>query len=308
LALGLFALALAGCSSNVLMKPDCHSCTVEEQEWKEFSWNGLLGRWKGSVETLRNIQGAKKVKAEKLAEVKFFSADEFLRATGATCKTLAPNALVLNGQLWEDGTTAREYEAFVPVEEDRVAYGRLTFTKVDGHDLCQFRRLGRVMGKNRLSLPSVSFSSRALADTAGRLPAQTTEQEVSFEFLRFAPFDKTAQVFQPDGRRPAAVPEQEQEQTPLADVPGFQGEQQARRRSRRVERHRGVYLPALEGGVDIWAQRLIGGGGPNFCEPEPLTSKVTVAALLIKRSLRFPLWKNSRNSWRKPAYRRKGRA
>ena len=67
----LFVLTLAlalgtSCSSNSLMKPDCHSCTVEEQEWTGFSWNALVGKWKGSVENMKNNEtSAKKQKVDK---------------------------------------------------------------------------------------------------------------------------------------------------------------------------------------------------------------------------------------------------
>ncbi len=200
------ASALAGCSSNSLMKPDCHSCTVEEQEWKEFSWNSLEGKWKGAVETTRNSRDAnnKKTRTEKSAELNFVKASAF-----GTCASLPANALVLNGLLWEKGTETgvREHEAFVPVEDGKVAYGRVSVSKVNGKDFCQFRRYGRVMGKNRLNLPSVSFSDH-FTDTGRALASATPENEISFEFLRFASLEK-APEFQPDGRKPASAREQE---------------------------------------------------------------------------------------------------
>ncbi len=202
----LFTLiALAGCSSNSLMKPDCHSCTVEEQEWSEFSWNALEGKWKGTVENTRNSRdAAKKLKTEKPAELSFVKAEKF-----GTCTSLPTNALVLNGLLWEQGTGAssREYEAFVPAEDGLVAYGRVSVTKVNGKDICKFRRLGRVMGKNRLNLPTVSFSDRNTS-TGRSLASAVPSQDVSFEFLRFAPLEK-APTFQADGRKPASTKEQE---------------------------------------------------------------------------------------------------
>jgi len=191
------------------MKPDCHSCTVEEQEWKTFSWNDLVGKWKGSVENLRNSQSAaKKTKTDKQAELNFVSAAEFLQAWGGQCKGLPSNALVLNGVLWEGGVGAKEYEAFVPVEDNRVAYGRVSFSKLNGQGVCRFRRLGRVMGKNRLNLPAVSFSDRAASD--GRSVASSGDaQDISVEFLRFAHADKATKAFTHDGRRPSSVKDQE---------------------------------------------------------------------------------------------------
>lgn len=200
---------LAGCSSNSLMKPDCHSCTVEEQEWKEFSWGSLEGKWKGTVENIRNERDqAKKTKTEKSAEFTFVKASAF-----GACTTLPANAVVLNGLLWEQGsdTGNREYEVFLPAEDGKVAYGRVSVGKMNNKDFCQFRRLGRVMGKNRLNLPTVSFSGRNAS--TGRTIASATaeqpkEQDVSVEFLRFSPLEKPV-AFQADGRKPASTKEQE---------------------------------------------------------------------------------------------------
>jgi hypothetical protein len=192
----LILTLFAGCSSNSLLKPDCHSCTVEEQEWKEFSWGALEGKWKGTVENTRNERDqSKKSRTEKAAEFSFVRADKFL----SSCQALPAGALVLNGLLWEKGseTGAREYEAFVPAEDGKVAYGRVSVSKMNGKDLCQFRRLGRVMGKNRLNLPTVSFSGQA-----------ARPQEISVEFLRFASTDQPS-AFQSDGRKPASAREQE---------------------------------------------------------------------------------------------------
>jgi hypothetical protein len=206
----IFSLALAGCSSNALMQPDCHSCTVEEQAWKEFSWNDLVGKWKGSVENMRNFQTtAKPVKTDKRAELTFVKAADFLQAWGGTCKGLPDNALVLNGVLWEGGAGAKEYEAFVPVEQDKVAYGRVTFTQSDGQGGCRFRRLGRVMGKNRLNLPMVSFSDRAVHAARALAAANAQSEDISVEFLRFANKDKSTSSFTSDGRKPSSVKDQE---------------------------------------------------------------------------------------------------
>ncbi|MGZ4550900.1 MAG: hypothetical protein ACXVF0_15460, partial [Blastococcus sp.] len=103
------------------------------------------------------------------------TAADFLQAWGGECKGLPTNALVLNGVLWEGGEGAKEYEAFVPVEDNRVAYGRVSFNKLNGQGVCRFRRLGRVMGKNRLNLPSVSFSDRAV--NSGRTVASTGDSQ-----------------------------------------------------------------------------------------------------------------------------------
>src|SRR5262245_17456363 len=81
--LAAISLAFAGCSSNALLKPDCHSCTVEEQEWKEFSWGALEGKWRGSVENYKNErEQAKKTKTEKTAELTFVRAAKFLETRG----------------------------------------------------------------------------------------------------------------------------------------------------------------------------------------------------------------------------------
>lgn len=219
LALPALTLTLTACSPNSLLKPDCHSCTVEEQEWKEFSWTSLEGRWKGTVENFRNARDQeKKAKEEKAVELSFVRAPKFLETRGGTCASLPAEAVVLNGLLWEKsaggatneqakGGDQREYEAFIPAEEGRVAYGRVTFSKVNGMDICQFRRLGRVMGKNRLSLPAVSFSDRNFG--GGRsLASSAPQQEISLEFLRFATLDKPV-PFPGGGRKPASVKEQE---------------------------------------------------------------------------------------------------
>jgi|GEM_PF-3789068 len=205
----ILTATLAGCSGNSLMKPDCHSCTVEEQEWKEFSWGSLEGKWKGTVENIRNERDqAKKTKTEKAAEFTFVKATAF-----GTCASLPANAIVLNGLLWEQGSDsgAREYEAFIPADDGKVAYGRVSVSKMNNKDFCQFRRLGRVMGKNRLNLPTVSFSGRNAVSGRGIASndgAQAKEQDVSVEFLRFAPLEKPT-AFQADGRKPASTKEQE---------------------------------------------------------------------------------------------------
>lgn len=202
------AVVLAGltaCSPNSIMKPDCHSCTVEEQEWKEFSWNALEGKWRGFVETsLNDRDQAKKAKTEKPVDISFVPAAKF-----GTCVNLPAGALVLNGVLWEQGKAdgAREYEAFIPAEEGKVAYGRVSVSRVNEKEVCQFRRLGRVMGKNRLNLPTVSFSDRNVPSGRG-LASTAPHQEISFEFLRFATLDKPVAIAA-GGRKPASAHEQE---------------------------------------------------------------------------------------------------
>jgi hypothetical protein len=206
---GLIFLLLAGCASKTLLQPDCHSCTVEEQVWKDFSFATLDGKWKGSVETWKNERDSKKrVKSEKVAELQFLSGDEFTKSRGVTCAGLPTGSLVMNGLLWETASgPGKEYDAFVPVEEDKVAYGRLTFEKMNGKDLCQFRRYGRVMGKNRLNMPSISFTDSVLP--AGRNVASVaSEREISVEFLRYVQ-PKTSAVFQANSRRPASAADAE---------------------------------------------------------------------------------------------------
>lgn len=204
----LFIITLSGCSSNSLMKPDCHSCTVEEQEWKDFSWASLGGRWKGNVENMRTKQNTPLVRTEKSVELTFLTAQEFLSKVGGSCASLPGNAVVMNGQLWENGSSDKVYEAFVPAEDGKVAYGRVSFDKMNGKEMCHFRGFGRVMGKNRLNLPSIAFSDNVLLKD--RNPASlTSEQEINVEFLRFAKKDKPETSFRKDGRAPSSVKEQE---------------------------------------------------------------------------------------------------
>ncbi len=202
---------MAACSSNSLMKPDCHSCTAEEQEWDDFAWQDLPGQWRGEVEVLKNEKGAaKKEKQQKKVDIRIFTAGEFLKVKGdVACAALPGNALVVNGLFWGDGK--QEYEAFLPTDDDKVSYGRLAFEKVNGKSVCQFRRLGRVMGKNRLDLPSVSFSETNGTKAAGgrSLASALSDNEVHLEFLRFAALETKAVEFAGEGRRPASVDQQE---------------------------------------------------------------------------------------------------
>jgi hypothetical protein len=161
---------------------------------------------------MRNSKdSAKKSKQNKYAEFSFVNGGDFLKTLGVECKDLPSSSIVLNGVLWESTIGAREYEAFVPVEKDNVAYGRVSFEKVNGQDYCHFHRMGRVMGKNRLDLPSVSFSESAV--NSARLPASAGGQaeEFNLEFLRFSSKDKPTPIssFTKDGRQPSSVKEQE---------------------------------------------------------------------------------------------------
>ncbi len=201
------ALLLVSCSSKSLLSPDCHTCTAEDQSWKGFSWEELTGKWRGSLETAKNAKGAKKEKLETAVELRFLNAGDFLRQkNAASCGNLPANAMVLNGQLWNSGKN--EFEAFVPVEEGKVAYGRLSLERVNNQQVCNFRRLGRVMGQNRLALPAVTFSENG--NLPGRqLASAVPESDFSVEFLRFAPATVKKMSFQAGSRKPAAKAEEE---------------------------------------------------------------------------------------------------
>lgn len=212
LAGALAVLTITGCSPKSLLTADCHSCTVEEPGWREFSWNALEGKWQGSVETWKNVRGAdKRERTEKNAQLQFVPAADFLKARGLeACPGFPSESVVMNGLFWGDGRpSAKEYEAFVPVEDGKVAYGRLAFERVNGKDVCQFRRFGRVMGKNRLGLPSVGFSDHVVP--GGRvLASNNAERSISVEFLRLDTKKLAAtKGFAKDGRRPAATAEAE---------------------------------------------------------------------------------------------------
>jgi len=113
------------------------------QEWKDFSWSGLVGHWKGSVENTRAELGAKKkVHTDKPLELSFINAEVFMRAHGGSCQGLPRDALMVNGQLWESGKTAKEYDAFVPAEDNKVAYGRVSIDSLNGKEFCRFRHFG----------------------------------------------------------------------------------------------------------------------------------------------------------------------
>jgi hypothetical protein len=210
----LLSFFLAGCGGKSLLKSDCHSCTVDDQRWKDFEFASLNGGWQGSVETLRNDRdGKKRVKEEKSVSFRFLSGADFLKAQGvAACSALPTESVVMNGVLWDTGAGQKEFEAFVPVDDGKVAYGRLSFNQINGRKVCQFRRLGRVMGQNRLALPATTFSEYAVFP--GRQVASTgAELELSVEFLRFAPATAAKLAFAADGRKPASA--QEQERPPL---------------------------------------------------------------------------------------------
>ncbi len=89
-----------------------------------------------------------------------------------------------------------------------MAYGRITIEKMNGATVCNFRRFGRVMGKNRLNLPAISFTDTSV--TKSRMPASVgATQDFNVEFLRFSPLDKRIGNFQGGGRMPASAREQE---------------------------------------------------------------------------------------------------
>jgi hypothetical protein len=214
-ALTLAAFALLSCSRSQIMSPDCHSCTAHDQEWDAFAWSALPGQWKGTVEIWRNEKAqAKKSKLDKGVELRILTADAFLKAQGAaSCSSLPANALVVNGLLWQGASPGQtEFEAFVPVEDEKVAYGRLRFEKVNGAQVCNFRRIGPVMGTNRLALPIVNFSENGRISARG-LASVVGDTEVSLEFLRFAPAAVKPVAFKAGGRKPASV--QEEERPPL---------------------------------------------------------------------------------------------
>lgn len=206
---------ISACSSNPLMKPDCHSCTAEDQEWEDFAWQNMPGQWKGEVEVLKNEKEAsKKEKKNKKVEIRIFTAKEFLSARGnVVCAKLPENAIVINGLFWgnEKEESPQEYEAFLPTDDDKVAYGRLAFEKVNGQTVCQFRSLGRIMGKNRLDLPSVGFTENSTKkpESGRTLASALNDSEVHLEFLRFVSKDTGGVDFSSDGRKPASVDKQE---------------------------------------------------------------------------------------------------
>ena len=211
---------ITGCAPKALLKADCHSCTVEEQEWRDFAWSDLRGYWRGSVETWKNERDAKKrVKNERAATLYFASLDSPIAAgLGLKCPKLPQDTVVMNGLFWGGGaggaggagaSNVKEFDAFMPVEDDRVAYGRVRVEKVNGEDFCQFHRFGRVMGKNRLNLPSVSFSDRVLPEGRVIAASSPSEKEISVEFLRFESKGSVAKDFSKDNRRPASKVEAE---------------------------------------------------------------------------------------------------
>lgn len=211
-----FILILSSCAKQTFLKADCNSCTSEEQEWKDFTWNDLRGNWRGSAEFLQNDpQKLKKSKQEKRVEIKFYEAATFLKSHGMeSCSGLPTDAIVMNGVLWEksENMGSKEYEVFAKAEEGKVVYGRMVSEKLNNKNICYFQRYGRVMGKNRLSLPYAEFSERS--SILGRSIASEAEEKrdvnIHLEFLRFdvASAKKPAN-FKPDGRLPASAIESE---------------------------------------------------------------------------------------------------
>lgn len=210
----IFILSLSSCAKKSFLKADCDSCTEEDQEWKEFSWNDLQGSWKGSMEVVtNNKESVKKNKTEKKVEMKFFEASSFFKSKSIeTCTSVPAGAIVMNGVLWErtEPTNKKEFEVFSKDEEGKVNYGRVVLEKLNGAEVCKYQRFGRVMGKNRLALPSAQFSERSSVLGRGLASEDKKNTDISLEFLRFDTLSaKKPQEFKPDGRGPASVKEQE---------------------------------------------------------------------------------------------------
>lgn len=205
----ILSFLASACSSNSLLRPDCHSCTVEEQSWKDFDFASLHGQWKGVVETATNNPAAKKKEQkETRVDLRFLPAEKFAAAQGLKACALPAGGVVLNGVLWEGNAAAgaKEFDAFVPVDGGKVAYGRVTVRKGDAG--CEFRRMGRLMGRNRLSLPAVAFSDSA-AFPGRQVASGDLQQEVNVEFLRFVPAQAKKIAFAAEARKPASAFEQE---------------------------------------------------------------------------------------------------
>lgn len=204
-ALAVSLVTLSACSGKSLLQADCHSCAEEEQRWEDFSFSALSGTWRGTIETWTHDYKTKKQKDEKRVEFRFVESNSFLNAKGvASCTGLPKDSVVLNGVLWESGSNAKEFEAFAKTEDGLVSYGRIGFEKLNGSEVCRFKRLGRVMGRNRLALPAARFSQRGIG---GRSPASgpAPEFDVNVEFLRFDVASVKPVEFRKDGRRPAAL-------------------------------------------------------------------------------------------------------
>jgi hypothetical protein len=197
----VLSLVLSACGSQSLLTADCHSCVNEEPKWTEFAWENLPGKWRGSFEQTRQARGETKTdRKTRTVQLQFVPLREVV-PSGLSCSDLPKDSVAAKGVLWDSGAANRvnEFDVFFPSAEGTIAYGRLSFHKINGEGVCEMRRFGRVMGKNRLDLPKVAFSAES---SPGRGLAQTSEREVSFEFLRFVP--GTTQEIGSDQRAPAS--------------------------------------------------------------------------------------------------------
>ena len=210
LLLSLFLVTACSGESGI-RKADCYDCTTENQSWKKFAWQDLEGTWRGSIETVSNELKAKKKDTKQLpAEIRFVAGDKFLATQKVTnCGSFPATAVVLNGSLWQENDKTppktQSYEVFGQVGSD-VSYGRVSFTKLNGENVCSYERIGALVGMNRLALPAVHFSQRLTPN--GRVLASgtsTNEFEVNLEFLNFDANNAKAQVFPKGSRKPASV-------------------------------------------------------------------------------------------------------
>lgn len=202
------AFTLSACGSKSILSPDCHSCTSEPQAWQDFGWKELSGKWKGSVETATSAKGQKKSKKEEKVQIRFLTTQEFFKAHEIEgCGNLPAESVVLNGVMWPSEKTEKVYDAFVPAEEDKVAFARIQVEKLNGKSQCSFRKHGGVLGKNRLDLPVISFSDRGAGVGRGLASLESPEKDVSVEFLRFAAKDAKPSKFDSASRMPASAHE-----------------------------------------------------------------------------------------------------
>lgn len=210
--LALFAIVsmfiITACSSSGGRKADCHDCLDEMQEWDEFSWKDLKGTWRGSIEIVTNdIKKTKKERVEKSVELTFVDGKEFLATKKvSSCEKFPENAVVLVGQVWDSGSgNERVYEVFGEREDDHVSYGRAVVVGTS----CNYVKLGRSMGMNRLALPAVNFTQRKTSNGRVLASGATPETEVNFEFLNFEPKHAQKLVFVKGSRMPASSVEQD---------------------------------------------------------------------------------------------------
>lgn len=203
------ALALTACGPKSILSPDCHSCTNEPQAWQDFQWKDLSGKWKGSVETATSAKGQKKTKKEEKVQIRFLTAQEFLKAHEIeSCGNLPSDSVVLNGVMWPSDNTEKVYDAFIPAEGDKVAFARIQVEKLNGKSQCSFRKHGGVLGTNRLDLPVISFSDKGAVGGRSIASVGVPEKDVSVEFLRFAAQEAKPSKFDSASRMPASAREQ----------------------------------------------------------------------------------------------------